>query len=45
MFGDSGSDRVKEAREEVLAAAQEYDIDSAVAEGIRRYEDGEPRGD
>jgi transcriptional regulator with XRE-family HTH domain len=44
MFGSSDSDRVKEAREEVLAATEEYDIDSAVAEGIRRYEEGEPRG-
>ena len=44
LFTDSASDRVKEAREEVLAAAAEYDVDSAVAEGVRRYEEGEPRG-
>ena len=44
LFDDNSSDRVKEAREEVLAAADEYDVNSAVAEGIRRYEQGEPRG-
>ena len=44
LLGDIASERVKEAREELLAAASEYDIDSAVAEGIRRYEEGEPRG-
>jgi transcriptional regulator with XRE-family HTH domain len=43
LFTDSASDRVKEACEEVLAAVAEHDVDSAVAEGGRRYEEGEPR--
>lgn len=42
MFEHHQSPRVREAREDALAAISEYDLDAAIAEGLRRYEEGEP---
>ena len=44
LFDQHDSPRVQEAREDALAAVSEYDIDSAVAEGVRRYGEGRPPG-
>jgi transcriptional regulator with XRE-family HTH domain len=43
-FAGNPSARVREAAEDLLAAVTEYDADSAITEGIRRYEQGEPHG-